>query len=164
MYPALWSPESPHLYNAHFLVTEAGDVIDSITESFGIRTVTYSAEQGLFLNGKRIILNGGCLHHDNGCLGAAAYDRAEERKVELMKAAGFNAVRTSHNIPSEEFLHACDRLGLLVIDETFDGWRDSKNQYDYSILLINGGNGISNPWYFVTAIILLFFVGVLVMK
>ena len=76
------------------------------TESFGIRTVTYSAEQGLFLNGKRIILNGGCLHHDNGCLGAAAYDRAEERKVELMKAAGFNAVRTSHNIPSEEFLHA----------------------------------------------------------
>lgn len=164
LYPALWSPESPHLYNAHFLVTEAGDVIDSITESFGIRTVTYSAEQGLFLNGKRIILNGGCLHHDNGCLGAAAYDRAEERKVELMKAAGFNAVRTSHNIPSEEFLHACDRLGLLVIDETFDGWRDSKNQYDYSILLINGGNGISNPWYFVTAIILLFFVGVLVMK
>ena len=86
------------------------------------------------MNGKRIILNGGCLHHDNGCLGAAAYDRAEERKVELMKAAGFNAVRTSHNIPSEEFLHACDRLGLLVIDETFDGWRDSKNQYDYSIL------------------------------
>lgn len=69
LYPALWSPESPHLYNAHFLVTEAGDVIDSITESFGIRTVTYSAEQGLFLNGKRIILNGGCLHHDNGCLG-----------------------------------------------------------------------------------------------
>ena len=134
LYPALWSPESPHLYNAHFLVTEAGDVIDSITESFGIRTVTYSAEQGLFLNGKRIILNGGCLHHDNGCLGAAAYDRAEERKVELMKAAGFNAVRTSHNIPSEEFLHACDRLGILVIDETFDGWRDSKNQYDYSIL------------------------------
>ena len=134
LYPALWSPETPHLYNAHFLVTEASDVIDSTTESFGIRTVTYSAEQGLFLNGKRIILNGGCLHHDNGCLGAAAYDRAEERKVELMKAAGFNAVRTSHNIPSEEFLHACDRLGLLVIDETFDGWRDSKNQYDYSIL------------------------------
>ena len=65
-------------------MTEASDVIDSTTESFGIRTVTYSAEQGLFLNGKRIILNGGCLHHTTVCLGAAAYDRAEERKVELM--------------------------------------------------------------------------------
>lgn len=134
LHPALWSTETPHLYDAHFMVTEADKIVDSTTESFGIRTVTYSAEQGLFLNGKRIILNGGCLHHDNGCLGAAAYDRAEERKVELMKAAGFNAARTSHNIPSEAFLHACDRLGLLVIDEAFDGWRDSKNQYDYSTL------------------------------
>lgn len=132
--PALWSPETPYLYDAHLTVAEAGKIIDCTTESFGIRTVTYSAEQGLLLNGKRIILSGGCLHHDNGCLGAAAYDRAEERKVELMKAAGFNAARTSHNIPSEAFLHACDRLGLLVIDEAFDGWRDSKNQHDYSVL------------------------------
>lgn len=132
--PALWSPASPELYKAYLTVSEAGNTLDHTTETFGIRTITYSAEKGLFLNGKRIILNGGCLHHDNGLLGAAAYDRAEERKAELMKAAGFNAVRTAHNIPSEAFLHACDRLGLLVIDEPFDGWRDSKNKYDYSTL------------------------------
>ena len=132
--PALWSPETPHLYEAQLAVTEDGNVLDSTVEPFGIRTITYSAEKGLYLNGKRVILNGGCLHHDNGCLGAAAYDRAEERKVELMKAAGFNAARTSHNLPSEAFLHACDRLGLLVIDESFDGWRDSKNKHDYSTL------------------------------
>lgn len=132
--PALWSPASPELYKAYLTVSEASNTLDHTTETFGIRTITYSAEKGLFLNGKRIILNGGCLHHDNGLLGAAAYDRAEERKAELMKAAGFNAVRTAHNIPSEAFLHACDRLGLLVIDEPFDGWRDSKNKYDYSTL------------------------------
>lgn len=132
--PALWSPASPELYKAYLTVSEAGNTLDHTTETFGIRTITYSAEKGLYLNGKRIILNGGCLHHDNGLLGAAAYDRAEERKAELMKAAGFNAVRTAHNIPSEAFLHACDRLGLLVIDEPFDGWRDSKNKYDYSTL------------------------------
>ncbi|MCD8293182.1 MAG: DUF4982 domain-containing protein, partial [Prevotellaceae bacterium] len=79
-------------------------------------------------------LNGGCMHHDNGILGAAAYDRAEERKVELLKAAGFNAVRTSHNPPSEAMLSACDRLGLLVIDEAFDGWREQKTSYDYATL------------------------------
>lgn len=132
--PAMWSPASPELYKAYLTVSEAGNTLDHTTETFGIRTITYSAEKGLFLNGKRIILNGGCLHHDNGLLGAAAYDRVEERKAELMKAAGFNAVRTAHNIPSEAFLYACDRLGLLVIDEPFDGWRDSKNKYDYSTL------------------------------
>ena len=132
--PALWSPDTPHLYEAHLTVTEGKDLLDATVETFGIRTLSYSAEKGLYLNGERIILNGGCIHHDNGCLGAAAYDRAEERKVELMKAAGFNAVRTSHNLPSEHFLHACDRLGLLVIDEAFDGWRDAKNKYDYSVL------------------------------
>lgn len=132
--PALWSPDTPYLYEAQCSVTEGDEVVDSTREPFGIRTITYSAEQGLLLNGKRIILTGGCLHHDNGCLGAAAYDRAEERKAELMKAAGFNAARTSHNIPSEAFLHACDRIGLLVIDEAFDGWRDSKTPHDYSTL------------------------------
>ena len=84
------------------------------------------------LNDKSLILNGGCVHHDNGCLGAAAYDRAEERKVELLKAAGFNAVRTSHNPPSEAFLEACDRLGLLVVDESFDGWKTEKTPFDYA--------------------------------
>jgi beta-galactosidase len=78
-------------------------------------------------------LNGGCVHHDNGCLGAAAFDRAEVRRVELLKSAGFNAIRTSHNPPSEAFLDACDRLGMMVIDEAFDGWKESKTPFDYSV-------------------------------
>ena len=82
-------------------------------------------------------INGGCVHHDNGCLGAAAFNRAEERRVELLKFAGFNAIRTSHNPPSEAFLEACDRLGMMVIDEAFDCWKDSKNKYDYSVYFDN---------------------------
>ncbi len=77
-------------------------------------------------------MNGGCVHHDNGCLGAAAFNRAEERRVELLKSAGFNAIRTSHNPPSEAFLDACDRLGMMVIDESFDGWKEQKTPYDYA--------------------------------
>ena len=86
------------------------------------------------MNGKKIELNGGCVHHDNGILGSAAFDRAEIRKVQMMKNAGFNAVRTSHNLPSEAFLEACDRLGMLVIDEAFDGWRQAKTPHDYASL------------------------------
>ena len=129
-----WSPDTPNLYTARITVTEEGETVDCKEERFGFRTLAYSAEKGFLLNGKAVLLNGGCLHHDNGILGAAAYDRAEWRKAELMKQAGFNAVRTSHNIPSEIFLHACDELGLLVIDEAFDGWRDAKNTYDYHTL------------------------------
>lgn len=132
--PALWSPDSPALYEAHLSVTDGGRETDAVQETFGIRSVAYSATTGFLLNGRQMVLSGGCLHHDNGALGAAAYDRAEERKVELLKAAGFNAVRTSHNVPSEAFLRACDRLGLLVIDEAFDGWRESKTKHDYATL------------------------------
>lgn len=104
---------------------------DEIAVPFGIRTVEFSAEKGFLLNGKPLKLKGGCLHHDNGLLGAVAINRAEERKVELMKANGFNAVRCSHNLPSEYFLQACDRLGLLVIDEVFDQWQQAKRPQDY---------------------------------
>ena len=128
--PHLWSPDDPYLY--HTTLEADGDVLPV---TYGIRTIDYSAEKGLLLNGKSIVLNGGCIHHDNGILGAAAFDAAEYRKVKLMKEAGFNAVRTSHNLPSEAFLRACDELGLLVIDEAFDGWRDKKNDYDYSTLI-----------------------------
>ena len=128
--PHLWSPDDPYLYHT---MLEAGD--DELPVTYGIRSIDYSAEKGLLLNGKSIVLNGGCVHHDNGILGAAAFDAAEYRKVKLMKEAGFNAVRTSHNPPSEAFLRACDELGLLVIDEAFDGWRDKKNDYDYSTLI-----------------------------
>lgn len=125
--PRLWSPSSPDLYTATVSLSTG----DSVTETFGIRTIEYSADKGLLLNGNPLLLNGGCVHHDNGILGAAAFDKAEIRKVKLMKAAGYNAVRTSHNPPSECFLHACDSLGLLVIDEAFDGWREKKNDEDY---------------------------------
>lgn len=132
--PELWDIDNPYLYKAEITVLENGRTKDIVYQPFGIRTVEYSAQGGLTLNGKPIKLNGGCVHHDNGCLGAAAFDRAEERRVQLLKEAGFNAVRTSHNPPSEAFLDACDRLGMLVIDEAFDGWKASKNTYDYSVL------------------------------
>ena len=128
--PHLWSPEDPYLY--HTTIEAEGDVVPV---TYGIRTIEYSAEKGLLLNGKPIVLNGGCVHHDNGILGARAFDAAEYRRVRLLKEAGFNAMRTSHNPPSETFLRACDELGLLVIDEAFDGWRDKKNTYDYSTLI-----------------------------
>ncbi len=130
--PALWSPQSPLLYQAVTRVMIAGKVVDEVLTPFGIRSIAWSMEKGLQLNGKPIKLAGGSVHHDNGALGAAAFDRAEERKVELLKAAGFNAVRTAHNPPSTAFLDACDRLGLLVLDEPFDVWTSSKVKFDYA--------------------------------
>ncbi len=129
--PALWSPESPSIYRAISTILQNGEAIDEVTTSFGIRSLAWSVEKGLLLNGKSIKLTGGSVHHDNGPLGAAAFDRAEERKVELLKAAGMNAVRTAHNPPSTAFLDACDRLGLLVLDEPFDVWKAHKVKFDY---------------------------------
>jgi beta-galactosidase len=130
--PLLWTPEDPNVYTAHVQLITGNAVRDEVKNNFGIRSIVFSAVGGFTLNGKTVKLNGGCVHHDNGCLGAAAFDRAEERKVELLKSAGFNAVRTSHNPPSEAFLDACDRLGLLVMDEAFDCWRVGKNPHDYA--------------------------------
>ena len=129
--PALWSPASPVLYHAVSQISRDGKIVDTVTNPFGIRSLSWSADQGLLLNGKAIKLTGGSVHHDNGPLGAAAFDRAEERKVELMKAAGANAVRSAHNPPSPAFLDACDRLGLLVLDEPFDMWEAHKVKFDY---------------------------------
>ena len=130
--PALWSVDSPRLYRVKMVLSRGGRKKDEYVSSFGIRTIAWSVENGLRLNGKTIKLYGGCIHHDNGCIGAVAINRAEERKVELLKAAGFNALRTSHNPPSPALLDACDRLGVLVIDEAFDGWREAKNANDYT--------------------------------
>ncbi len=132
--PRLWDTENPELYMAKIKVLQKGKVLDEISQPFGIRSIAYSAEKGFQLNGKDIILYGGCVHHDNGSLGAAAYDRAEIKKVQWLKDAGFNSVRTSHNPPSEAFLDACDSIGLLVIDEAFDGWRTEKTPFDYHLL------------------------------
>ena len=130
----LWSPQHPHLYHATIELVSDGKVVETHRERFGIRTIYYSAEEGFLLNGGPILINGACLHHDNGPLGAAAPDAAEFHRVKLMKEAGFNLLRTSHNPPSEAFLSACDSLGILVINEAFDGWRDAKNRYDYHLL------------------------------
>jgi beta-galactosidase len=130
--PLLWSPRTPHLYRAITQILRNGRVLDEVSTSFGVRSLAWSVDKGLLLNGQPIKLAGGSVHHDNGPLGAAAFDRAEERKVQLLKAAGFNAVRTAHNPPSPAFLDAADRLGLLVLDEPFDVWTVSKRKYDYA--------------------------------
>ena len=131
--PVLWSIQTPILYTAVTEVYHKGQLTDRVQTSFGIRTITADAVNGFRLNGQTIKLKGGCVHHDNGPLGAKAYDRAEERKVALLKAAGYNAIRCAHNPPSPAFLDACDRLGMLVIDEAFDTWEDQKNPEDYHL-------------------------------
>jgi beta-galactosidase len=131
--PALWTPESPSLYRVVTQVIEDGKTVDEVSTPFGIRSLEWSAEKGFLLNGKAVKMTGGCVHHDNGPLGAAAFDRAEERRVQILKQSGFNAIRASHNPPSPAFLDACDRLGMMVIDEAFDCWSKGKNALDYSV-------------------------------
>ncbi len=127
----LWSVENPVMYHAEISLYAGKKMLDQISIPFGIRTISFSATEGFLLNNQSVKLKGGCIHHDNGFLGAKSIDKAEERKVELMKANGYNAVRCAHNPPAESFLNACDRLGMLVIDESFDQWLKSKNPDDY---------------------------------
>ena len=131
--PQLWSSESPVLYTVITEVYQGDKLTDKTEAKFGFRSVSFDAVHGLMLNGKTIKLRGGCVHHDNGPLGSKAYDRAEERRIEILKASGFNAIRCSHNPPSPAFLDACDRLGMLVIDEAFDMWRLPNNPHDYHL-------------------------------
>lgn len=132
--PLLWDIETPNLYKLTTVVkSRDGRFIDDCEETFGIRTISVSREHGFRLGGKTLKLKGGCIHHDNGIIGAASYRSSEERKVRLMKEAGYNAVRCAHNPPSVSFLDACDRLGMLVMDEIFDSWVEGKNPNDYSL-------------------------------
>lgn len=124
----LWSAETPDLYTAK--ITAAQD--DTVEISFGIRQITWS-NKGLFINGKETLLRGCCVHHDSGILGAATYAESEERRVRILKANGFNAIRSAHNPASKALLEACDRLGMYVMDETFDMWYNRKNPYDYGV-------------------------------
>ena len=128
-----WSLETPVLYTAVTEVLADGKVADRVETRFGIRSIAFNARDGFLLNGKPLKLKGACMHHDNGCMGAAAFDAAEYRRVALMKRNGYNAVRTAHNPPSSAFLDACDRLGMLVIDEAFDMWEAGKNARDYHL-------------------------------
>lgn len=132
--PSLWSIEKPDLYRAEVQLVVNNKVEDKVSTPFGIRSINIDAKTGFTLNGKNIELKGGCFHHDNGPLGAAAIDRAEERKIEILKKAGFNAIRTSHNPPSPYLLDACDRMGMLVINEAFDMWEKSKMDFMVSFL------------------------------
>lgn len=131
--PSLWSIDDPNLYNAKVSVLIDEKTVDKSETSFGIRSIKIDAQNGLTINGKALDMIGGCYHHDNGPLGAASIDRAEERKIEVLKKAGFNAIRTSHNPPSPALLAACDRFGMVVIDEIFDMWETPKKQMDYHL-------------------------------
>ncbi len=134
-HPRLWSPENPALSEINVQLKENGQTIDNATATYGIRSFSFDAERGFILNGKPVLINGACIHHDDGVLGARAFDDAEIRKVRQMKQAGFNLIRTSHNPSTRAFLDACDSIGMLVIDEAFDGWRTQKNPYDYSTVI-----------------------------
>ena len=108
-------------------------MLDEERTTFGIRRCGSTRQHGLRINGETVELRGACIHHDNGLLGAAAIARAEERRIEILKAAGFNAIRSAHNPISKAALDACDRLGMLVMDETFDMWTEPKSPFDYSL-------------------------------
>lgn len=131
--PSLWSVDEPDLYTAQASVLINNKVVDERATHFGIRNISIDTQNGFTLNGKSIELIGGCIHHDNGPLGAASIDRAEERKIEVLKSNGFNAIRTAHNPPSTALLDACDRLGMLVINEIFDTWESAKRNQDYHL-------------------------------
>ncbi|RKR14350.1 beta-galactosidase [Maribacter vaceletii] len=130
--PQRWDTENPNLYKTITTITENNTVVDTHHSKIGLRSIAYTKE-GFFLNGKKVRFNGVCLHHDNGALGSAVYKRADERKLQIMKSMGVNAIRTSHNPPSREFLEACDELGLLVQDEAFDVWKMEKVPNGYNV-------------------------------
>ena len=132
-HPALWSPEAPNLYTLWVKVSVPGQAEETAETVFGIRKYEADAEKGLRLNGKPIKLKGGCIHHDHAFLGSAAYPRAEERKIQILKAAGYNAVRISHYPPSLAMLEVCDREGMILLDEAFDCWRIGKVAMDYHL-------------------------------
>jgi beta-galactosidase len=132
--PRRWGVDAPYLYQfTARLIDEDGQPVDAVEIPFGIRTVRLDPRRGLRINDEVVKLRGACVHHDNGPLGAATIRRAEERRVEILKSAGFNAIRSSHNPLSPAMLDACDRLGMLVFDETFDAWTEMNKPFDYTL-------------------------------
>ena len=164
-YPRLWTLEKPELYTLETTVKANGKVTDLYKTPFGIRTIAFDSEKGFLLNGKQVKLKGMCLHQDAGSLGTAVLDRSYERRLEIIKEYGCNAIRCSHNQPSPEFLDMCDRMGFVVIDEAFDKWksgyyekyfdewwqRDLENMIlrdrnHPSIILWSIGNEVTEAW------------------
>ena len=133
--PALWSAEHPTLYRCSAVLTDGEDVLDRTETQFGIRMLALDAKQGFRVNGESVKLRGACIHHDNGLLGAVSCDEAELRRVSILKQAGFNAIRMAHNPASSPLLRACDRMGMYVMDESFDMWSRPKKDCDYSLFI-----------------------------
>ena len=130
--PHLWDIEDPHLYTLRTEIRKDGRTIDSYSSTFGIRDIRFDAATGFYLNGKHVVINGVCLHHDQGCLGTAVNRRAIERQLQILKDMGCNAIRCSHNPPSPVLLDLCDSMGFLVMDEAFDMWHKKKTGQDYA--------------------------------
>jgi beta-galactosidase len=131
--PVLWSVDAPHLYTLHSIIKLGKRIVDDFQSTFGIRKVEYSAVNGFMLNGKRVKMNGVCLHHDGGAVGAAVPIKIWETRLKLLKQMGCNAIRTSHNPVAPEFLDLCDKMGFLVMDEAFDAWETGKVINDYNL-------------------------------
>ncbi|HKA57016.1 MAG TPA: glycoside hydrolase family 2 TIM barrel-domain containing protein, partial [Gemmatimonadales bacterium] len=129
----LWSVERPYMYRAVTRVMCGARPCDNYATPFGVRTFAFRADSGFYLNGKPVKIRGVCLHHDLGALGAAVNTRAMERQLQIMKAMGANALRTSHNPPAPELLDLTDRMGIIVMDEAFDMWKKQKNNFDYHL-------------------------------
>jgi beta-galactosidase len=131
--PKFWSVKSPYLYTLETTVIVDGKETDYLKESIGIRTIEYNINEGFLLNGQQVKMKGVNLHHDGGPVGAAVPERVWERRLEILKEGGCNAIRTAHNPPAPEFLDLCDQLGFLVMDEAFDEWVAGKREYTYKI-------------------------------
>lgn len=163
--PQLWSPDAPHLYTLETRLKAGGRTVDLRRTPFGVRTIAFDADRGFLLNGRPLKLQGLCLHQDAGSLGVAVPDRSYERRLEILKEYGCNALRCAHNAPSPEFLDLCDRLGFLVIDEAFDKWKSGyyaqyfdewwerdladvllRDRNHPSIILWSIGNEVTEAW------------------
>ncbi|KHJ39306.1 beta-galactosidase BoGH2A [Pedobacter glucosidilyticus] len=129
--PALWSPQTPYLYQVITKVYQNKVLVDELKTSTGIRSFRFDVKNGFYLNDVPTKILGVCLHHDLGAIGATVNVRAMERQLEMLKAMGTNAIRTAHNPPAPEFLDLCDKMGFLVMDEAFDMWKKRKNKFDY---------------------------------
>ena len=129
--PTLWSLDHPYLYVAHSVVKDGDQAVDESQTPFGIRDICFDVDHGFLLNGQKVKVNGVCLHHDGGCVGAAVPERVWERRLEILKDMGCNAIRSSHYPPAPELLDLCDQMGFLVMDEAFDEWKIGKFRYGY---------------------------------
>lgn len=127
----LWDEHHPNLYEIEITLWNNDVLMDRYSTLYGIRTIE-KRKDGLYINGERTLLKGGCIHHDNGILGACEYDESAERKIRILKENGFNAIRSAHNPCSESILRACDKYGVYIMDETWDMWYRKKNPYDYA--------------------------------